>query len=164
VDSIYYQDKHYKESFYVKMSELYNAITEDYDNYNAGVKKAAPLLKNGRKYRIKKVEKLAYYVPIVNGATRRPDNKGRIYMDIYNAGWPVKITSLDVLRGSITLSTELPIDLPTSAHYDCFSIAWDGYKYPEEYTVRMRLQDAFGAQQTYLIEGRHDEKTVRRIE
>jgi len=144
----------------IKISDLHRAYTPDYDQSKTESMNTVEFLNDGRKFEIKRVERL--FGPSIHD--RNTGSYGEnITIELCNYGWPAQITAIQTLEGGIKWTDELPKPVPTvtGSDYPSFSIHGSEYKAGEKYKFKMTVVDSLNRKQTYLIEGHDLQKTIQ---
>lgn len=163
VEQLYNQNKGNLSLLPVKLSDLNQAYTPDYDQYNDNDKQTAPLLIDSRQFEIKSVDRL--FEPSIHD--RGTGSYGSsISLELVNYGRPAEIIDIQPIEGNVEWTKDFPIPAPTagSLDYPSFNISGMGYTTGEKYKFKMILRDSLNHQQAYLIEGSNMEKTIQRLE
>ena len=144
----------------VKVKDLIDAITKDYEKYNHNERNGAPLLGNGKKYEIVEIYRL--YTPLIesSGSSIRDEY---INFSLRNKGGSGQLTAITNIEGELEWQMELPLQIESAGTYGGSSISLNAIKYKQgrTYKFSFAVRDSIGGIQNYIVEGINCNYTIK---
>lgn len=121
------------------------------------------LLRDGRKFEIKFVERLSG--PVLHDVGTGAYGGNNIRLSLCNYGWPAQVIAIENLEGSVNWSEDLPKPAPTaqSLRSPSFTISGVGYKKDQKYKFKLVLLDSLNRTHAYIIEGHNLTKSIQKL-
>jgi len=165
IDTFYKTNINTFETAIIHKADISKAILPDYDTWIEKDKHGVDLLHNGKKYIIASIHRL--YVPDIRNASFLSYTNDAISMSFINQGWPASIVSVENIEGNIKWDDPLPIDAPSAVNGSRPEIMLHGLNYKPGQAYQFKIvteADPEYARQVYLVEGKDEERTIKRLE